>query len=76
MAAEVLAKYNGDVDEDNKDDIDDGSNGGVKVALVFGNERFGMTGEEVDACSHTVNIQTDAPMQVRPALRNSDPKKK
>ncbi len=39
----------------------------MKVALVFGNERFGMTAEEVDSCSYTVNIQTDAPMQVRPA---------
>ena len=34
-----------------------------KVALVLGNERFGMSSEEVDLCSHTINIQTDAPMQ-------------
>jgi tRNA C32,U32 (ribose-2'-O)-methylase TrmJ len=35
----------------------------VKVAVILGNERFGMSSEEIDLCSHTINIQTDAPLQ-------------
>ena len=35
----------------------------MKVAVILGNERFGMSSEEIDLCSHTINIQTDAPLQ-------------
>ncbi|QDZ25880.1 RNA methyltransferase [Chloropicon primus] len=38
---------------------------GTKVALVLGNERFGLSREEVSLCSHTINIQTSVPSKTK-----------
>ena len=68
-AAADLMRQTLEENEEGGDD-DDGdeassSSSSSKVALVLGNERFGLSTEEVRLCSHTINIQTDVPSKTK-----------
>ena len=65
VAADLMRQTLEENEEGGDGDEASSSSSSSRVALVLGNERFGLSTEEVRLCSHTINIQTDVPSKTK-----------